>query len=133
MQEKSPIILYDDQCSFCSFWVNFVLKKDTKHIFLFAGLSGETAKTILTQYPFAKNTDTVMLLKDNKLYLRSNAALEIANTLGGLLQLFYVFKIVPTFLRDYFYDVIARNRNRLLKGNGCNIQLYQANRNKFLT
>lgn len=133
MIEKNPIILYDDQCSFCSFWVNFVLKKDNKHIFLFAGLSSQTAKTILNQYPFAKNVDTVMLLKDNKLHIKSNAALEIAKTLGGLLQLFYVFRIVPTFIRDYFYDVIAKYRSRLLKGNGCNIQLYQANRNKFLT
>ena len=133
MQEKPPIILYDDQCSFCSFWVNFVLKKDTKHVFLFAGLSSQTAKRVLNQYPFAQNVDTVMLLINNKLYLKSNAALEIAKILGGLLQLLYIFKIVPTFIRDYMYDVIAKNRKQLLKSNGCNIQLYQTNRNKFLT
>ena len=133
MMKKHPIILYDDQCSFCSFWVNFVLKKDTNNIFLFAGLSSQTSKIILNQHPFAKNVDTVMLLKDSKLHLKSNAALEIANTLGGFLQLFYVFKIVPTFIRDYIYDIIAKNRKQLLNRNGCNIQLYQANRNKFLT
>lgn len=132
MLEKSPIILYDDQCSFCSFWVNFVLKKDTTNIFLFAGLSSQTAKTILNQYPFAKNVDTVMLLKDNKLHLKSNAALEIANILGGLLQLFYVFKIVPSLIRDYFYDLIAKNRKKLMRNNDCNIQLYQQNKFKFL-
>lgn len=131
--KDNPLILYDDQCSFCSFWVNFVLKKDAKHIFLFAGLSSQTAKKILDQHPFAQNIDTVMLLKNNNLYLKSNAALEIAKTLGGLLQLVYVFKIIPPFIRDYIYDVIAKNRKSLLKGNECNIQLYQANRNKFLT
>lgn len=132
MLEKSPIVLYDDQCAFCSFWVNFILKKDHRQQFLFAGLSSKTAHEILSKYPFAKNLDTVMLLHNQQLSVKSNAALKIAYLLGGGLKLLYVFKIVPKTIRDYFYDLIAKNRKKLMKKSGCDIQLYQQNKFKFL-
>jgi predicted DCC family thiol-disulfide oxidoreductase YuxK len=38
--------------------------------------------------------------------------LRVAKKLDGLIPLLYVFLIVPKFIRDWFYDIIAKNRYR---------------------
>src|SRR5690606_27948753 len=115
MLEKSPIVLYDDQCAFCSFWVNFILKKDHRQQFFFAGLSSKTAHEILGKYPFAKNLDTVMLLHNEQLSVKSNAALKIAYLLGGGLKLLYEFKIVTKTIINKLEYIIDNNRKKLIK------------------
>ena len=41
-----------------------------------------------------------------------SAALHVFKTIGGLWSLAYGFIILPVFLRDWVYDVIAKNRYR---------------------
>jgi predicted DCC family thiol-disulfide oxidoreductase YuxK len=56
--------------------------------------------------------NSVLLIKQEILYQKSNAALEIARNLTGGWPLLYGFKIIPAFLRDWIYNWIARNRYR---------------------
>lgn len=51
-----------------------------------------------------------MLIKDGKPYLKSTAALIVAKELNGLIQILYAFIIVPAFIRNAVYNVIAKNR-----------------------
>jgi predicted DCC family thiol-disulfide oxidoreductase YuxK len=52
-------------------------------------------------------------IKNNVIYKRSDAALEIVKNLKGLWFLFGIFRIVPVSIRDYFYRTFANNRYRL--------------------
>ena len=54
--------------------------------------------------------NTVVLEDNGKAYLRSDAALQILKQLGGAYQLAVVFNIVPAFIRDLFYKIVANNR-----------------------
>ena len=45
-------------------------------------------------------------------YYRSSAALRIARKLKGGWKLFYAAMIIPPFIRNFFYDLVARNRYR---------------------
>lgn len=54
--------------------------------------------------------DSLVLLEHGKIYQRSTAALHIARQLPGVWPLFYVFIIIPAFIRNAVYDFIARNR-----------------------
>jgi predicted DCC family thiol-disulfide oxidoreductase YuxK len=47
---------------------------------------------------------------NNKVFTRSNAALEIARDLDGLWKVLYIFKIFPKFIRDWIYNFIAKKR-----------------------
>ena len=47
--------------------------------------------------------------------VRSAAALRIAEYMGGAWRLAVVGYLVPTFLRDAAYDLIARNRRALAR------------------
>lgn len=57
-----------------------------------------------------KGADSIVLIMDDHIYLRSTAALRIAKHLSGLWPLLYVLIIIPAGVRDGFYNLIARNR-----------------------
>lgn len=110
---KSPILLFDGVCNLCNGFVQWVLKHDRKGIFKFAALQSETGQTLLRQFGFSsKDFDTVLLVDGDKVFTRSDAALEIAWRIGGFWSLFAIFKIIPRFIRDAVYDWVARHRYR---------------------
>jgi predicted DCC family thiol-disulfide oxidoreductase YuxK len=70
----------------------------------------------------AEDFHTFIYIKNNKYYLRSSAALQVLNDLGGAWKLMYVFIIIPRPVRDLFYNFIAKNRYRLFgKREACMI------------
>jgi len=109
----TSIILFDGVCNLCNSSVLFVIKRDRSAKFQFAALQSKFGRYHLTTLNLPINAlNTILLIKNGKVYSKSSAALEIARDLGGLWPAFYVFKIVPTFIRDVVYDFIAKNRYR---------------------
>jgi predicted DCC family thiol-disulfide oxidoreductase YuxK len=109
--EGKSIIFFDGVCNLCNSSVNFIIKHDKKKQFLFASLQSDAAKEILLQYNSKKiNLDSIVLLDNGKLFEKSTAALRISKHLNYGLFLLYIFIIIPTFIRDYLYDYIAKNR-----------------------
>ena len=112
--QNTQLILFDGVCNFCNSSINFIIDHDPKKHFKFAPLQSELGQSILTQ--FGKNTndfDSVILLKDNQLFQKSEAALEITKYLSGGWKYLSIFGIFPTFLLNFFYDIIAKNRYRI--------------------
>ena len=106
----NKIILFDGVCNLCSASVRFVIKRDEKRIFRFASLQSEFAKKIILTKNISNSVATIVLLKDDKIFLRSDAALEITKELGGLWPSLYFFKIIPRFIRDGVYSFISKHR-----------------------
>jgi predicted DCC family thiol-disulfide oxidoreductase YuxK len=106
------IILFDGMCNLCSASVRFVIRRDKKKKFLFASLQSEFARKIMTAKQVGDSVKTIALLKGDKIYLRSDAALEISWELDGLWPALYFFKIVPRFIRNALYNFISQNRYR---------------------
>jgi predicted DCC family thiol-disulfide oxidoreductase YuxK len=121
--EQNYIVLFDGVCNFCNSTVNFIIERDKKNIFQFAPLQESAGKSLLQQYQLdTKDLDSIVLIKNKKAYIKSDAALEIAKDLTGLWKILVVFKIIPTFLRDKVYDFIAANRYRIFgKKESCSI------------
>jgi len=53
---------------------------------------------------------TMMLIIQNKIYIKSDAVLRILKSLDGLWPALCIFLIVPRFIRDPIYDIIAKYR-----------------------
>lgn len=53
-----------------------------------------------------------MLYQNNAVRIKSDAALHVVKQLGGLYPVLYIFIVVPRFIRDAVYDLVARNRYR---------------------
>ena len=111
--EEDRVILFDGVCNFCNYWVNFVIKRDSKKKLRFTPLQGETAKQLLPQYKVnTSSLSSVIFVDKGKTYTQSSAAIRICKYLDGGWKLFYVLIILPKFFRDFFYNIIARNRYR---------------------
>jgi predicted DCC family thiol-disulfide oxidoreductase YuxK len=110
MEEKA-IILFDGVCNLCNGAVTFVIKRDPKDRFRFAALQSEIGEELIHKNGLKdKGLDSIVLIEGEKAFVKSSAALRIARKLSGFWPLLYVFIILPRFLRDSFYDLIARNR-----------------------
>ncbi|MBP6386168.1 MAG: DUF393 domain-containing protein [Pseudarcicella sp.] len=112
------IIFFDGECGFCNRAVNFVLKKDSKQAFRYASLQSETAQRYLK--PFEKeliNIDSIVLYRDGKVFVKSQAVLLITKELPFPWKFAYCLKIIPTLISNWFYDIFAKNRRRLFAKN----------------
>ena len=105
------VIFFDGICNLCNGAVQFTIERDKKNMFQFASLQSDFASEKLKPFHIApENLESFILLENDKVYLRSTAALRIAKKLNGLWPLLYGFIIVPRFIRDAVYNYIAKNR-----------------------
>ena len=111
---SGPVVLFDGVCNFCNAGVNFILDHDRSGRIHFAALQSEAGQRLLREFGLrTTDFDTLVLVEGNRCYTRSTAALRIAGLLDGWAwRLISALLLVPAFLRDYAYDVLARNRYR---------------------
>jgi len=113
MKSKN-VIIFDGVCNFCNGAVNFIIKHDSNKIFSFTPMQSDLAKELIEKYKIDNvGFDTFLLIKNNKCYLWTDAALEITRDLTGFWRVLIIFKIIPRPIRDYFYRLFARNRYAL--------------------
>ncbi|AHM59593.1 hypothetical protein D770_06650 [Flammeovirgaceae bacterium 311] len=107
------VVLFDGVCNLCNGAVDFIVRRDTRHKFMFASLQSEAGQELLNHYGLPLDAyESMVLLKGGKLYQKSTAALEIASELPGGWSLMRIFKGVPAPLRNAIYSFIATNRYR---------------------
>lgn len=110
---EHPVLLFDGVCNLCNGSVQFIIERDPDARFRFASLQSEEGQVVLSRFENRpSDLSSVVLIQDDQLYARSEAALRVARQLGGGWSLLYAFIVVPRPIRDAVYDWIARNRYR---------------------
>jgi predicted DCC family thiol-disulfide oxidoreductase YuxK len=142
-QPPHPILLYDGVCGFCNRTVQFVLRRDRAAIFRFAALQSPFAARVLARhgtnpadldtfyvvlnYESGENTarhevqesevresETHESKADESLLSRSDAIVFTLGELGGPWRFAAtMLSLVPRFLRDWGYNLVARTRYRI--------------------
>jgi predicted DCC family thiol-disulfide oxidoreductase YuxK len=108
-----PIVLFDGVCKFCDASVNFILDHDRAARVRFAALQSETGRALLKKHRLPPDRlDTLVLVEGNRPAVRSTAALRIARYLDAPWPLLTALLLLPTFLRDAAYELLAANRYR---------------------
>jgi len=127
------VLLFDGVCNLCNSSVNWLIDHDTKNKFHYASLQSQFGKDTAAKFQLHGNyMDTLVLLENDKIYLRSEAVLRIFKHLGGAYYLLYLFIIIPAFIRDFFYRIVANNRYSWFgKQDACRIPTAEL-RKKFL-
>lgn len=106
-----PILLFDGYCNLCSNSVQFILRHEKNNALLFGSLQSDKGKELLAHYSLnPEYIDSLVFIKNNKVYLKSSAALKLCLHLKGLYPLLYGFIIIPAFMRNWIYDYISKNR-----------------------
>jgi len=106
MSYDKPIISFDGVCGLCNRFIDFVIKRDKKSSFYYSPLQGQAAKNLLGK----TDIKTIFLYKEGKVLERSSAVLEVLRIIGGCWKVFFIFRVIPRFLRDWVYCFIANHR-----------------------
>lgn len=128
------LLLFDGGCNLCNGLVQFIIRHDRKRRFRFAALRSMAAQAVLSSHGRPPQALTSLVYcRKGRVFVRSDAALHAARDLGGACQLAFIFILVPRFLRDAVYDLVARNRYRWFGRRGQCIVATAELQDRFLT
>lgn len=132
------LVLYDGVCGLCDRSVQFILRHDKRDRFRFATLQGETGTQAAIKHGIdpTQLSSFVLVLdyegEGEKAMTRGRAGMRVLWELGGAWRLAGWVSVLPAWLIDPFYNLVAKNRYRLFgKLEACRIP-NPAERAKFV-
>lgn len=118
----SLVLFFDGECGFCMRSVRLVYEFDEKGLVDFAPLQGELAGKYRLKGYSEKGGGSMVILRedDGEIFTKGDAVLELGKALGGVFGvLAFGYSFFPERLRNWFYDLVARNRHQL--GGTCDL------------
>ena len=112
-EDRQQVVLFDGVCGMCNASVDFILNRDRDKKFLFSALQGKFANEKFPQE--CKDLNTIIYFRNGKILRRSSAVLQILVDLGGPWVVVWPLLLIPAFLRDLFYRIIANSRHLISK------------------
>jgi predicted DCC family thiol-disulfide oxidoreductase YuxK len=118
-EPNQMLMLYDGVCGLCNRGVQFFLRRDRHDRIRFAPLQSKFAEGLLARHGIDHlDLDTVYAVlnpggPDEVLLTRSDAVIALTRPLGGVWKAAVAGKVIPRPLRNFFYDLVARNRYRV--------------------
>lgn len=123
MSDPEIILFFDGVCGLCNGLVDWLLPRDKQKKIKFATLQGTTAARLLSP-PLREDLNTVVLWYKGEVLTESTAILTCLKELGGLWSLVRLLKIIPSFIRDSIYRMIAKYRYKIFgKLSTCRLPL----------
>ncbi len=132
------LVLYDGVCGLCDRFVQFLIRIDRRDQLRFAALQGDLGARLLREARReATALETVIVVADygspaQRLLDRSDAAIFAIASAGGVYGAVGGLRVLPRFLRDAVYRLVAKSRYRIFgRFDACPIPT-PATRAKFL-
>jgi predicted DCC family thiol-disulfide oxidoreductase YuxK len=113
-----PVLLYDGECGLCNAVMRFMLKHDRRGQLKFAPLQGALGQAFLSSRGMnTRDFDSIVFIDDagrtdTSFSLRTGGVARALEEIGWR-RVGGLIRIVPGFLRDGLYRVIARLRYRI--------------------
>lgn len=127
----SPLIIFDGYCGLCQGFIKFVIKKDKKGIFNYTPRDSSIGVKVREDFGL-QDIESILFFNGEKVFYYSDASLEVFKLLGFPLKALYVFKLVPKFIRDSVYHLVAKLRYRIFgKTSQCYVPS-QETKSKFV-
>jgi predicted DCC family thiol-disulfide oxidoreductase YuxK len=106
------VIFFDGVCGLCNNFVDFVLKVDKKRLYKFSPLQSEFARNHLP-LTLTEDMKSVVLFDEGKIFIKSEAVVKILSDIGGAWKIATFARLLPKFISDKAYDMVAENRYKL--------------------
>lgn len=114
MTKVYKIIMYDGTCLLCNSFVRFIVNRDKQDVFRFKTLQASEVSEDNGRF------DSVCLLDNGKDYYKSEAVIRILYRLNIWWRPVILLLIVPRFIRNFIYSLVAKNRYRMFgKADHC--------------
>ena len=122
--ENKKIVFFDGICNFCNSTVNFIWNNNKKRNLYYASLQSDFSKDKLLNSGI-KDFDlkTIYYSDGKKVFEKSHAVFIILKSLDGVYPfLGKIGLLLPRCISDFFYDIIAKNRYKIMgKQETCRI------------
>lgn len=126
-----PVIVFDGVCVLCNGWVRFLLKHDQGR-YRFASMQSGAGRALLAGHGLdPEDPASFLLVETGRAWTDSDAIRRVLTGLGGPWKLAALIALVPRFLRDPLYRMVARNRYRWFGTTSCTVP-DDAQRDRFL-
>ena len=113
--DAQPIIVFDGLCGFCSAWVQFVLKHDHAERYRFIAGQSKLGQALYLHYGLdAGNFESNILIENGRAYFKADGSIRMFAGLGPPWSWVSFLRFVPNAILEPAYELIARNRRRLL-------------------
>jgi predicted DCC family thiol-disulfide oxidoreductase YuxK len=114
IKNTERIIIFDGLCNLCTRLTRLIIRKDRKRKFIFVSFQSERGQLLLKEHGLPVNdVDSVVYIKNDRCFLRSSAIIHLFTELGGTWKSFCILLIIPNFIRDFIYKIIAKTRYRI--------------------
>lgn len=116
--ESGAIIVFDGVCLLCNGWVQFLLRHDRKRRYRFAAMQEPAGRALLVEHGLnPDDPDSFLLIEHDhgampRISLGVSAIRRVLVGLGGAWRLLGIVAVVPGFIGDPLYRMLARNRYR---------------------
>ena len=109
------IVFIDDDCIFCNYWGNFIIKNDQSKSILISPSNSSVFKELEKKFnPLPDPKKTIILFHNNHIFERSNAVIKIAGLMKNWPSFLITGYIIPRFIRDFIYDIVAKKRKSIM-------------------
>lgn len=98
-------------------------KKDIKDIFLLVSSQSQLGKTFLKKYQIEglEKSTVILISTQGHIHSKSQAVIYILKSISKTSILGSLLNVIPNFIRDLCYDVIAENRSWFVSKKSCEI------------
>jgi predicted DCC family thiol-disulfide oxidoreductase YuxK len=111
--DDRSIIIFDGKCVLCSGFANFILRADRKRRFRLLAAQTQTGAALYRHFALDPlDYETNVLLEEGRAWFKSEGSIRIFERLGFPWSLVSIGRLLPRGMRDWLYDLIARNRFR---------------------
>lgn len=109
--DSRPVFIFDHVCVLCSGGVSFIMKHDHAAAIAFTPAQGPLGSALARHFGIDWD-ESYIFIRNGRAFTRSDGYFEVARALGGWWRAALVFRFIPRPLRDWAYDMIAKNRYR---------------------
>lgn len=114
-------VLFDGDCAYCNGWVRWISKRDKRKLFQFIALGSPEGLVLRKQFEVPADIDSIVLIQHGFAHTKSCAAWRILDALPGWSWAAFLLRLVPRPLRNWGYDLIAKNRHHLGMKDSCEL------------
>jgi predicted DCC family thiol-disulfide oxidoreductase YuxK len=111
--DDRPILIFDGKCVLCSTFVQFILRRDRRHQFRLMTAQSPLGIALYRHYRLnPADYETNILIEHGRAWLKSEGSIRVFERLGFPWSIMSITRILPRPVRDWLYEIIARNRLR---------------------
>jgi predicted DCC family thiol-disulfide oxidoreductase YuxK len=111
IRSTRPLYIFDGHCVLCSTGVAFIMKHDRHRRVRFLPAQTDLGSRIYRRLDKPLD-DSYILIDPAGVHMKTDGWFRVVETLGGGWRLWTIFRLIPRSIRDWAYDILARNRYR---------------------